>query len=202
MKIIISERQHNLISENMSKENIRKFCYQIWDKQKKMGEEPHIDDVIFDFTGIKKNSIQDNTIIRPIWYEYNGGFKNLYTKLVKEVFGNTFRITVPEIDLDTRVKVVDVTIYSAHGYKYDVAALTVYMDGQGTISYESYDDETEEQTILSGNLWDALFEAQEAYETGDFYGGLRYHVHEYFYRLLDEYGIPIDVEEVEIEDFN
>lgn len=186
----------------MSEDNIRKFCYQIWDKQKKMGEDPHIDDVIYDFTGIKKYSLQDNIIIRPIWYEYNGGFKNLYGKLVKEVFGNTFRITEPEINLDTKVKVVDVTISSAYGHQYDVADLTVIMDGQGTIDYDSYDDETEEQTIHSGNLWDALFEAQEAYETGDFYGGLRSYVHEYFYKLLDKYGIPIDVEEVEIEDFN
>jgi hypothetical protein len=202
MKIIISERQENMISENMSKDNIRKFCYQIWDKQKKMGEEPYIDDVIFDFTGIKKYSLKDNTIIRPIWYEYNGGLNNLYKKLEEEVLDNTFRIVAPEIDLDARVKVVDVTMYSAYGYQYDVASLKVNMDGQGTIGYESYDDETEEQIILSGNLWDALFEAQEAYETGDFYGGLRYHVHEYFYKLLDKYGIPIDVDDVEIEDFN
>lgn len=202
MKIIISERQENMISENMSKDNIRKFCYQIWDKQKKMGEEPYIDDVIYDFTGIKKYSLKDNTIIRPIWYEYNGGLNNLYKKLEEEVLDNTFRIVVPEIDLDARVKVVDVTMYSAYGYQYDVASLKVNMDGQGTIGYESYDDETEEQIILSGNLWDALFEAQEAYETGDFYGGLRYHVHEYFYKLLDKYGIPIDVDDVEIEDFN
>jgi hypothetical protein len=202
MKIIISERQQNLITEKISEDKLRDFCYKIWDKQKEKGEEPHIDDIIYQVSGINKNTREDFIRIRPIWYEYNGGFKNLYTKLVKEVFENTFRITVPEINLDTKVKVVDVTISSGYGYKYDVADLTVYMDGQGTISYDSYDDETEEQTILSGNLWDALLEAQEAYETGDFYGGLRYHVHEYFDRVLDKYGIPIDVEEIEIKDFN
>ena len=54
MKILITERQQNLISENLTEENLRKFCYSIWDKQKKMGEEPHLDDIIYDISGIKK----------------------------------------------------------------------------------------------------------------------------------------------------
>jgi hypothetical protein len=54
MKIIITERQQNLISENMTEENLRKFCYSIWDKQKKMGEQPHLDDIIYDISVIKK----------------------------------------------------------------------------------------------------------------------------------------------------
>jgi len=54
MKIILTERQQNLITENLTDENLRKFCYQIWNKQKKMGEEPNLDDVIYDITDIKK----------------------------------------------------------------------------------------------------------------------------------------------------
>ena len=65
MKIIITEGQYNMLSE----ENLRKFCYTIWDKQKKKGEEPHMDDVIYDVTGIRKNTMDDFVIIRPIWYE-------------------------------------------------------------------------------------------------------------------------------------
>ena len=38
MKIIISERQQRLITENMTEENIFRLCYTIWDKQRKMGE--------------------------------------------------------------------------------------------------------------------------------------------------------------------
>jgi hypothetical protein len=33
MKIILTERQQNLITENLTDENLRKFCYQIWNKQ-------------------------------------------------------------------------------------------------------------------------------------------------------------------------
>ena len=194
MKIIITERQQKLITENMTEENLRKFCYKIWDKQKKMGEEPHLDDVIYDISGIKKNTTEDFTTIRPIWYRYNGGFNNLYKKLKEEVLGNTFDLVVPELDLETSVKVIDVTNTAMGGYKYDVADLQIDIDGNGTISYEFIDPETEEQSLVNGSLWDALFEAQEAYETGDFFGGLRYHCYNFFYDLLEKYGIPIDVD--------
>lgn len=86
MKIIISERQQRLITENMTEENIFRLCYTIWDKQRKMGEEPNLDDVIYDITGIKKNTREDYDTIRPIWYEYNGVLihylKNLKMKLM------------------------------------------------------------------------------------------------------------------------
>ena len=194
MKIIITERQQNLITENMTEENLRRFCYKIWDKQKKMGEEPHLDDIIYDISGIKKNTTEDFTTIRPIWYRYNGGFNNLYEKLKEEVLGNTFDFVVPELDLETSIKVVDVTNIARGGYKYDVADLQIDIDGNGTVSYEFLDPETEEQSLVNGSLWDALFEAQEAYETGDFFGGLRYHCYNFFYDLLEKYGIPIDVD--------
>lgn len=201
MKIIITERQQNLISENMTEENLRRFCYSVWNKQKKMGEKPHLDDVIYDISGIKKNTTEDFTTIRPIWYRYNGGFKNLYEKLKEEVLDNTFRLVVPEIDLDTKVKVIDINLTSGQGYKYDVANLAIDIDGNGTISYYFLDPETEEQSLVNGSLWDALFEAQEAYETGDFFGGLNYHCYNFFYDLLEKYGIPIDVE-VELENLD
>jgi hypothetical protein len=201
MKIIITERQQNLITENLTEENLRRLCYSIWDKQKKMGEEPHLDDIIYDISEIKKNTNEDLKTIRPIWYEYNGGFNNLYEKLKEEVLGNTFDLVVPELDLETLVKVVDVTKTSRFGYKYDVVDLIIDIDGNGTISYEFLDPDTEEQRLVNGSLWDALFEAQEAYETGEFFGSLNYHCYEYFSKLLEKYGIPIDVE-VELENLD
>ena len=201
MKIIITERQQNLISENLTEENLRRLCYSIWDKQKKMGEEPHLDDIIYDISGIKKNTNEDLKMIRPIWYEYNGGFNNLYEKLKEEVLGNTFDLVVPELDLETLVKVVDVTKTSRFGYKYDVVDLIIDIDGNGTTSYEFLDPDTEEQRLVNGSLWDALYEAQEAYETGEFFGALNYHCYEYFSKLLEKYGIPIDVE-VELENLD
>ena len=77
MKIIISERQQRLISENLTDENLRKLCYSVWNRQKKMGEEPNLDDVIYDITDIKKNTREDLETIRPIWYEYNGGYEKI-----------------------------------------------------------------------------------------------------------------------------
>ena len=201
MKIIITERQQNLISENLTEENLRKFCYKLWDKQRKMGEEPHLDDIIYDISGIKKNTNEDFKIIRPIWYRYNGGFNNLFEKLKEEVLGNTFDLVVPELNLETLVKVVDVTNTSMDFYKYNVADIIIDIDGNGTISYEFLDPDTEEQSLVNGSLWDALYEAQEAYETGDFFGALNYECYDFFYKLLEKYGIPIDVE-VELENLD
>ena len=42
MKIIITEKQYNKLTE----EKLQKFCYSIWNRQKKEGEEPHLDDVM------------------------------------------------------------------------------------------------------------------------------------------------------------
>ena len=201
MKIIISERQQKLLTENFTEENLRKFLYSFWNTQKREGETPHLSEDIYDVINIKKNTLEDFTIVRPIWYRYNGGFKNLYEKLKEEVLDNTFRLVVPEINLNTNVKVIHINQTSGHGYKYDVADLTIDVDGNGTISYEFLDPETEEQSLVNGSLWDALFEAQEAYETGDFFGMLNYHCYNYFYKLLEKYGIPIDVE-VELENLD
>jgi hypothetical protein len=175
--------------------------YSFWNTQKREGETPHLSEDIYDVINIKQNTLEDFTTVRPIWYRYNGGFKNLYEKLKEEVLDNTFRLVVPEIDLDTNVKVIHINQTSGHGYKYDVADLTIDIDGNGTISYEFLDPETEEQSLVNGSLWDALFEAQEAYETGDFFGMLNYHCYNYFYKLLEKYGIPIDVE-VELENLD
>jgi hypothetical protein len=83
MKYVITENQHKMMTE----ENIRKLCYAIWDKQKKKGEEPNLDDVIYDITGVKKNTREDLDTIRPLWYEYNGGYDMLFEKL-KQLHGS------------------------------------------------------------------------------------------------------------------
>ena len=201
MKIIISDRQQNLITERVTEENLRKLCYQVWDRQKKMGEEPHLDDIIYDISGIKKNTPQDFIIIRPIWYRYNGGFENLFNKLSDEVLYKTFKLVVPEINLNTEVKVTYVVEEKGGGYKYDIVVLSVEIDGNGTISYEFLNPETEEQSLVDGTLWDALYESQESYETGDFFGALNSHCYDFYYNLLEKYGIPIDVE-VDLENFD
>ena len=92
MKIIITESQYNKLTE----EKLQKLCYTVWNQQKKRGEEPHLDEVIYDISGIRKNTNEDFQLIRPIWYEYNGGFKNLVEKLnlnddVKNLFMGLFK---------------------------------------------------------------------------------------------------------------
>jgi len=201
MKIIITERQQSLITENLTEENLRKLCYQIWDKQRKMGDEPHLDDVIYDISGIQKNSRDDMTIIRPIWYEYSGGFNKLYDKLKEDVLGKTFRVFVPEIDLDTRFRIVDIENTSMDGYKYNVADLLCDVDNQGTISFNMYDDETDEEIMVTDTIEQAYYEAMSAYETGDLTGALNYHIFNYLTKKLEKYGIPIDVE-LELKTFD
>ena len=201
MKIIISERQQELLTEKFTEESLRKFLYSFWNTQKREGETPHLSEDIYDITGIKQNRTEDFTLIRPIWYRYNGGFNNLFEKLKEEVLDKTFRLVVPEINLDTNIKVIGVDKVNGGGYQFDSADLIIDIDGNGTVSYEFLDPETEEQRLVNGSLWDALFEAQEAYETGEFFGSLNYHCYEYFSKLLKKYGIPIDVE-VELENLD
>lgn len=201
MKIIISERQQKLLTERFSEENLRKFLYSFWNTQKKDGETPHLSEDIYDVVGIKKNTLEDFQTIRPIWYKYNGGFNNLFKKLKEEVLDKTFRLVVPELDLDTKIKVTYVFERKGGGYKYDIVDLSIDIDGNGTVSYDFLDPDTLEQSLVNGSLWDALYEAQEAYETGDFFGALNYQCYEYFSKLLEKYGIPIDVE-VELENFD
>ena len=89
MKIIITEKQYNKLTED----KLQKLCYTVWNQQKKRGEEPYIDDIIYDITDIRKNSNEDFQIIRPIWYRYNGGFNNLFEKLKNEIDEKIFDLT-------------------------------------------------------------------------------------------------------------
>ena len=69
------------------------FLYAFWNRQKKYGEEPFLDEMIYNVLDIKKNTIADYQTIRPIWYEYNGGEDVLYDKMIKEIEGKTFLIS-------------------------------------------------------------------------------------------------------------
>jgi hypothetical protein len=139
MKIIISERQQRLISENLTEENLRKFCYSVWDRQKKMGEEPNLDDVIYDITDIKKNTREDLDTIRPIWYEYNGGYGVLFEKLKDEIDAKEYKLVEPEFNLETKIKVVHLDRQG------QFVEIMVDVDPRGTIEFHGWDEETEEE---------------------------------------------------------
>jgi hypothetical protein len=189
MKIIISERQQRLISENLTDENLRKLCYSVWNRQKKMGEDPNLDDVIYDITDIKKNTREDYDTIRPIWYEYNGGFDTLFEKLKDEIDTKEYKLVEAEFDLETKIKVVHLDVSGTHWVE-----IMVDVDPRGTIEFHGWDEENEEEYVVNDTIDAAYHEALLNYEGADFQGMIRSSVYDFFYDLLEKYGIPIDVD--------
>jgi hypothetical protein len=195
MKIIITESQYNKLTED----NLRKLCYTVWNKQKKMGEQPHLDDIIYDITDIRKNSNEDFQIIRPIWYRYNGGFDNLFEKLKNEIDEKIFDLTSDWGNLDTRVQVIDVSQFGRLGEDYGVD-IFVNIDEQGTMDFQMFEEGTDNEIQVNDTIEAAYFEAQSNYESSDLLGYLRGEVYDLFYKKLEKYGIPIDVD-VDLKDF-
>jgi len=188
MKIIITERQQRLITENFTEENLRKLCYQIWDKQRKMGEEPHLDDVIYDISGIRKETRDDYDTIRPIWYRYNGGFDRLFKKLKDEIDTKEYKLVDDEFNLETKIKVVHLDIQG------QFVEIMVDVDPRGTMEFHGWNEETEEEYVVNDTIDAAYHEALLSYEGSDFQGMIRSSVYDLFYNLLKKYGIPIDVD--------
>jgi hypothetical protein len=189
MKIIITEKQYNKLTE----ENLQKFCYSVWNRQKKEGEEPNLDDVIYDVTDIRKNSNEDFQVIRPIWYRYNGGFNNLFEKLKNEIDGKIYDLKSSWGNLDTIVKVIEVSQFGRLGEDFGVD-IFVNVDDQGTMDFQMYEEGTDNEIQVNDTIEAAYFEAQSNYEGSDLLGYLRGEVYDLFYNKLEKYGIPIDVD--------
>jgi len=189
MKIIITEKQYNKLTED----KLQKLCYTVWNQQKKRGEEPYIDDIIYDITDIRKNSNEDFQIIRPIWYRYNGGFNNLFEKLKNEIDEKIFDLTSDWGNLDTRIKVIDVSQFGRLGEDFGVD-IFVNVDDQGTVNFNMYEEGTDNEIEVNDTIEAAYFEAQSNYESADLLGYLRGEVYDLFYKKLEKYGIPIDVD--------
>jgi len=195
MKIIITEKQYNKLTED----KLQKLCYTVWNQQKKRGEEPHIDDIIYDITDIRKNSNEDFQIIRPIWYRYNGGFDNLFKKLKNEIDEKIFDLTSDWGNLDTRVQVIEVSQFGRLGEDYGVD-IFVNIDEQGTMDFQMFEEGTDNEIQVNDTIEAAYFEAQSNYESSDLLGYLRGEVYDLFYKKLEKYGIPIDVD-VDLKEF-
>jgi len=189
MKIIITESQYNKLTE----EKLQKLCYTVWNQQKKRGEEPHLDEVIYDISGIRKNTNEDFQLIRPIWYEYNGGFKNLVEKLINEFDGEIYDLKSDWGNLDTRIEVIYITQFGRLGEDFGVD-IFVYVDDQGTMDFNVFEEGTDNQIEVNDTIESAYLEAQGNYETGDLLAYLRSEVYDFFYKKLEKYGIPIDVD--------
>ena len=184
MKYTIKENQHKMMTE----ENIRKLCYAIWNKQKKMGEDPNLDDMIYSISGIKKNTREDYETIRPLWYDYNGGSEVLFKKLKDEIDAKEYKLTEPEFDLETTMKVVHLD------FERPILEIMVDVDPRGTIEFQGWDEETGEEYVVNDTIDAAYHEALLNYEGADFQGMIRSSVYDFFYDLLEKYGIPIDVD--------
>ena len=195
MKVIITEKQYSKLSE----EKLRKFLYSIWDAQKKNGQEPSLEDVIYDVTDITRNTMDDFVIIRPIWYEYNGGFNNIFEKMKNEIEGKTFQIVDGFGNLNTKIKIHDVEPYGEDDSGRGVEIL-VHVDEQGAMNFFMYEEGTDNEIEVNDTIEAAYFEALANYESSDLQGYLRGEVFTFLLNKLEKYGIPIDVD-VDIKEF-
>jgi hypothetical protein len=191
MKIIITESQYKLLTEvNMTEENLRNFLYSIWNTQKKRGEIPNIDDIIYQVTEIQKNSREDYEVIRPIWYDYNGGYKNLLQQIRDEIEHDEIQIK-GDGNLDMIIFVDEVYSYgeTEQGGIIDIICRVV----GGTLDGYVYNEDTQEMEMVP-NM--DIFEQYSLldYDTGDFEQFLADETYSYFYNKLNYIGLPIHID--------
>lgn len=183
MKIIITEAQYDTLTE----ENLRNFLYSFWDRQKKQGEEPSLDEMIYNIFDINKESREDYDTIRPIWYEYNGGYDVLKDKIKKEIDTKEFNLIETDFNLRTKMKVVHLEKVEQY------LEIMVDVDPRGSINFWGWDDD-DEQYEINGTIEDAYLEARSNYETEDLMAMIRAVAYDFFYELLEKFGVPIDVD--------
>ena len=184
MRIIITESQYQKLTEK----KLREFLYSFWDNQKKHGEEPSLDDMLFRVLEINKETRYDYDMIRPLWYDYNGGSEVLFKKLKDEIDTKEYKLTEAEFDLETTMKVVHLD------FERPILEIMVDVDPRGTIEFHGWDEETGEEYVVNDTIDAAYHEALINYEGSDFEGMIRSSVYDFFYDLLEKYGIPIDVD--------
>jgi hypothetical protein len=186
MKIIITEDQYRLLKEtNMTEDKLYRFLHSLWDRQKKMGEEPHLDDVIYDVTGIIKGTKKDRQTIRPIWFEYNGGYDNLLEKLKEELLDNELSLE-GDHNLKLTFMVNDIQPYNDGILKGEVDITCHLLDG--TVDGYVYDDE-KDTTVIVPNMDIRDQYAELEYDTQDFDYFLKEEIKKFLDPILERYGI-------------
>ena len=196
MKIIITEEQYG----KLTKEKLRKLCYGVWNNQKKRGKEPHIDDVIYDVSGIQKDSNEDYKIIRPIWYEYNGGFNSLADRIVDEIEGKIFDLKSDWGNLDTKIKVDQIYLNTFYGLPKSII-ISVDLNNQGTMDFMMYEEGTDNEINVNDTIEAAYMEALGNYESTDFKDYLEGEVYDLLYKKIKKYGIPLEGVSVDLKEF-
>ena len=174
----------------MTEDNLYRFLYSLWDRQKKMGEVPHLDDVIYDVTGITKGSEEDNQTIRPIWFEYNGGYNNLLEKLKEELLNKELSFEGNQ-NLKLTFMVDDIESYDDGRWKGEVDITCHLLDG--TVDGYAYDEERDEMVMVP-NMYIGDQYAELEYDTQDFDYFLKEEIRNFLDTIMERYGILYHVE--------
>lgn len=188
MKIIITEEQH----KQLTKETFRDLLYFYWDSQKDEGETPALDDFVYSVTDINKNnSSQDYGIIRPLWYEYNGGYNVLVDKIKNELLDKQFTFE-SHYNLKMTFEVFEVISSSADDFRAgELEIMCSVVDG--TIDGTVYNEEEEQiETVPNMSLRDQYAELE--YDTDDFVGFLEIETKRFLETKIEKYGVPFDIE--------
>jgi len=187
MKVIITEAQYRQLTE----ENLREFLYSFWNKQKKDGETPSLDDIIFQVTDITKYSRDDYNMIRPLWYRYNGGYEKLFKKINREFLNKEFHFESNNSNLKMDFKIDDIDSYGENVYGGTIDVYCQILDG--TVDGYVYNQETDQmEEVPNMKIRDQFSELE--YDTGDFEDFLKKEILNFLEPEIEKYGVPIHVE--------
>ena len=206
MKIVLTEEQHNrlmemkIINESLNDAQLKKVAFSIWNGMKKKGERPALIDILYELTELRRNTHGDFKILRPIWYEYNGGFDVLAKKIYDEIINKTFRITDDAPFLDSKVRVRQLIVEEEDNWPLKTLNVICEVDKNGILEYEDYDEENNEYFIKRDTIEQALYDLEyDNLGLKEYIEGLIYDVLE---PITDEkYGVPVNIE-IELVDFN
>jgi hypothetical protein len=187
MRIIITEEQF----KHLTREKIKPILYKFWDIQKRTGGQPDLDDIIYQISDVSKNSSQDYGIIRPLWYEYNGGYDVLIEKMKNELIDKQFTIE-GEYNLKMTFKVNDIISYNSDYFKAGEVEVKCQIIN-GTVDGTIYNQEEDQmETIPNMTIRDQYAELE--YDSGDFTDFLTDETTTFLGKKLEKYGIPFDLE--------
>lgn len=206
MKILLTKDQHNrlmgikTINESLNDPQIKKVAFSIWDSMKKKGERPALIDILYELTDLRRNTHGDFMTLRPLWYEYNGGFDVLAKKVYEEIINKTFKITDYNPFLDVKVRVKQIMVEEENYWPLKSLQIICEVDKNGILEYEDYDEENDEYYPKRDTIEQALYDLEyDDQGLKDYIKGLIYDVLE---PITDEkYGVPIDIK-IELVELN